>query len=152
MSGLFPVAAGYAKWYRLRLTMDVVMSPRPLSSLSPTAAWIVGLLAGFVGTSVALVVPLIGVLIYAVLAAGLVLRSRARAAVGGGLLLMTGLWFTYLDQSMKARCEAMNTASGSCTVIDPIGSLIPALTFALAGTALSVYALFLGKRSLRGGE
>lgn len=64
MSGLFPVAAGYAKWYRL-------------------------------GTFVALFVPLIGVLIYAVLAAGLVLRSRARAAIGGGLLLTTGVWFTY---------------------------------------------------------
>lgn len=132
--------------------MDLVMSRRPLSSLGPTAAWIVGLLAGFVGTLVALVVPLIGVLIYAVLAAGLVLRSRARAAIGGGLLLTTGVWFTYLDQSMKAQCEAMNTASGSCTVVDPSGSLVAPLTFVLTGSALSVYALFFGKRSLRGGE
>jgi len=121
--------------------MDVVISRRPLSSLGPTAAWIVGVLAGLVGTFVALFAPVIGVLIYALLAAGLVLRSRARAAIGGGLLLTTGLWFTYLDQSMKARCEAMNTTSGSCTVVDPIGSLIPALTFLLVGAALSVYAL-----------
>ena len=128
------------------------MSRRPLSSLGPTAAWIVGVLAGFVGTLVALVVPLIGVLIYAVLAAGLVLRSRARAAIGGGLLLTTGVWFTYLDQSMKARCAAMNTASGSCTVVDPNGSLVAPLTFVLTGAALSAYALVLGKRSLRGGE
>ena len=86
------------------------------------------------------------------LAAVLVLRARARAAIGGGLLLTTGLWFTYLDQSMKAQCEAMNTARGSCTVVDPIGSLVPALTFLLTGAALSIYALVLGKRSLRGGE
>lgn len=118
-----------------------MISRRPLSSLGPAAAWIVGVLAGLVGTFVALFAPVIGVLIYALLAAGLVLRSRARAAIGGGLLLTTGLWFTYLDQSMKARCEAMNTTSGSCTVVDPIGSLIPALTFLLVGAALSVYAL-----------
>ena len=46
----------------------------------------------------------------------------------------------------------MNTASGSCKVVDPIGSLVPALTFVLVGAVLSIYALFFGKRSLRGGE
>ncbi len=132
--------------------MDVVISRGPLSSLGPTAAWIVGVLAGVVGTFVALFIPLIGVLIYAVLAAGLVLRSRARAAIGGGLLLTTGVWFTYLDQSMKAQCQAMNTGSGSCTVIDANGTLVAPLTFVLTGAALSAYALFFGKRSLRGGE
>ena len=127
-------------------------SQTPLADLHPTAAWVLGLLWGVVGTFVALFVPLFGVLIYAVLAGMLVLRARARAAIGGGLLLTTGLWFTYLDQSMRARCEAMNTASGSCTVVDPVGSLVPAVTFLLVGAALSVYALFFGKRSLRGGE
>jgi hypothetical protein len=54
---------------------------------------------------------------------------------------------------MIDRCAAMNSASGSCTVIDANGTLIPALTFVFAGAALSVYALgVLGKRSLRGGE
>jgi len=127
-------------------------SHAPLADLHPGAAWVLGVLWGIVGTFVALLVPLLGVLIYAVLAAVLVLRARARAAIGGGLLLTTGLWFTYLDQSMKAQCEAMNTARGSCTVVDPIGSLVPALTFLLTGAALSIYALVLGKRSLRGGE
>jgi hypothetical protein len=97
-------------------------------------------------------VPLLGVLIYAVLAAGLVLRARAKAAIGGGLLLSTGLWFAYLHHSMIDRCAATNSANGSCTIIDANGTLIPALTFVFAGAALSVYALFFGNRSLRGGE
>ena len=53
---------------------------------------------------------------------------------------------------MIDRCAAMNSAGGSCTVIDANGTLIPALTFVFVGAALSVYALFFGKRSLRGGE
>jgi len=96
-------------------------------------------------------VPLFGVLIYAVLAAGLVLSARAKGAIGGGLLLTTGLSFAYVHQSMIEQCAAMNSANGSCTVIDANGTLIPALTFVFAGAALSVYA-FLGKRSVRGGE
>jgi len=94
-------------------------------------------------------VLLFGVVIYAVLAAGLVLRARAKAALSGGLLITTGIFFAYVHQSMIDQCAAMN---GSCTVIDANGTLIPALTFVFAGAALSVYALFFGKRSLRGGE
>ena len=129
------------------------MRYRPsLRALSPTAAWAFGVLSGLVGTLLTLYVQLFGVLIYAVLAAGLVLRAREKAAIGGGLLLTTGLCFAYLHQSMIDRCAAMNSAGGSCTVIDANGTLIPALTFVFVGAALSVYALFFGKRSLRGGE
>jgi hypothetical protein len=129
-----------------------VRSQAPLAALHPTATWALGVLCALVGTFLAPYVPLFGVLIYAVLAAGLVLRARARAAIGGGLLLTTGLCFAYVHQSMIDRCAAMNTASGSCTVVDPNGTLIPALTFVFVGAVLSVYALFFGKRSLRGGE
>lgn len=126
------------------------MRPRPsLAALSATAAWAFGVLCGLVGTLLTLYVQLFGVLIYAALSAGLVLRAREKAAIGGGLLLTTGLCFAYLHQSMIDRCAAMN---GSCTVIDANGTLIPALTFVFVGAALSVYALVLGKRSLRGGE
>jgi hypothetical protein len=133
-----------------------VRSQRPISQLGPTGAWFLGVLWGVVGTFETLLVPLVGVLVYGVLAAALILRARARAAIGGGMLLTTGVWFAYLDQSMKARCEAMNSANGSCTVLDPIGSMLPALTFVLVGAALSVYGFgvlgVFGKRSLRGGE
>ena len=126
-------------------------STRTPSALHPTWAWILGLAAGFIGTWVAVLEPIFGVPIYALVALGLLLRGP-RAAFGGAMLFMTGLWFAYFHSSMVQRCEAANTSSGSCTVIDANGTLIPALTFLLAGAALSVYALFFGKRSLRGGE
>ena len=122
-----------------------------LSALHPTRAWLLGLAAGFIGTWIAILEPLIGVPIYALVAIGLLLRGP-RAAFGGAMLFMTGLWFAYFHYSMIQRCESANTSSGSCTVIDANGTLIPALTFLLAGTALSVYALVLGNRSVRGGE
>jgi hypothetical protein len=129
----------------------MLRSTRTPSALHPTWAWILGLAAGFIGTWIAILVPLFGAPIYGLVAIGLLLRGP-RAAFGGAMLFMTGLWFAYFHSSMIQRCEAANTSSGSCTVIDANGTLIPALTFLLAGTALSVYALFLGKRSLRGGE
>lgn len=129
----------------------MMQSRRTPSALHPTWAWILGLSAGFVGTWIAILEPIFGVPIYALVASGLLLRGP-RAAFGGAMLFMTGLWFAYFHYSMIRTCEAANTSSGSCTVIDANGTLIPALTFVLAGTALSVYALVLGKRSLRGGE
>jgi hypothetical protein len=108
--------------------------------MHPTAAWLVGLLAGLVGMLVAALAPTVGVPVLALIALVLVLRGP-RAAIGGGMLLATGLWFSYFHFSMIARCEAMNTASGSCTVVDANGTLLPALTFVAAGAALSVYAL-----------
>jgi hypothetical protein len=89
------------------------------------------------------------VLIYAVLAAILVLRGP-RAAFGGASLLATGLWFTYWHFQSIDRCAAQNSATGSCHVIDASGTAIPALTFVVVGAALSIYAL-LGNRSPRAG-
>jgi hypothetical protein len=66
------------------------------------------------------------------------------------MLLATGLWFVYLDRSMTATCEAMNTRGGFCEVINPMPSQLMALGFVVAGALLSVYVL--GKRSVRGGE
>jgi hypothetical protein len=129
----------------------MLRSTRAPSALHPTWAWILGLAAGFIGTWIAILAPIPGVAIYALVAIGLVLRGP-RAAFGGAMLFMTGLWFAYFHGSMLARCAAANTSSGSCMVIDANGTLIPALTLLLAGTALAVYALFFGKRSLRGGE
>jgi len=130
------------------------MRSRPsLAVLSPTAAWAFGVLCGLVGAFLTFYVQLFGVLIYGLLAAGLVLGARAKAAIGGGLLLTTGLCFAYWHQSMIDQCAAMNSAGGSCTIIDASGTLIPALMFVFAGAALSVYGLgVFGKRSLRGGE
>ena len=127
-------------------------STRTLSALHPTWAWLLGLTAGFIGTWIAALAPIVGVPILGLVALGLVLRGP-RAAIAGGMLLATGLWFSYFHYSMIARCAEMNTSSGSCQIIDANGTLVPALTFLMAGALLSVYALgVLGKRSVRGGE
>ena len=57
---------------------------------------------------------------------------------------------TFTHFSMLQRCAEMNSASGSCTVVDASGTALPALVFVATGAALSVYAL--GNRSVRGGE
>jgi hypothetical protein len=72
---------------------------------------------GLVGTWFVLFVPLYGLPLFAILATALVLRGP-RAAFGGAILLMTGLWFTYLDLSMKARCAEMNHDGGFCQVMN----------------------------------
>lgn len=124
----------------------MLRSTRAPSPLHPTWAWLLGLAAGFVGTWISILATVYGVPIYALVAAGLLLRGP-RAAFGGGMLFMTGLWFAYFHASMLARCAAANTASGSCTVIDASGTLIPALAFVLAGAGLSVYALGNARRA-----
>ncbi len=118
--------------------------------LPPLRAWVLGMAIGAVGTWFFLWFLPYGLLIYAMLAAVLVLRGP-RAAFSGALLLATGLWFTYWHFKMLADCAARNSATGSCQVVDANGTAVPALTFVLVGAALSIYAL-LGKRSPRAGE
>ena len=86
----------------------------------------------------------------AVAIALLVAFASRQPSMGGGLLLTLGLWMTYGHFSMLQRCADMNSATGSCTVVDASGTALPAIVFVLAGAILSIYAL--GKRSVRGGE
>jgi hypothetical protein len=118
-------------------------------AMPPLTAWLVGLTVGIVATWLTLLLMPYGLLVSVLVAVALILVGP-RAALGGGMLLATGLWFVYIDRSMKATCEAMNTAQGFCEVIDPTTTLILALSFVVAGVFLSLYAL--GKRSVRGGE
>jgi hypothetical protein len=115
----------------------------------PPVAWVIGLAVGALGTWLTLLLMPFGLLVYVLVAVALVLVGH-RAALGGGMLLASGLWFVYLDRSMTATCEAMNSRGGFCEVIDPMPSQLMALGFAVAGGLLSIYAL--GKRSVRGGE
>jgi len=118
--------------------------------LPPLRAWVLGMAIGAVGTWFFLWFLPYGLLIYAMLAAVLVLRGP-RAAFSGALLLATGLWFTYWHFKMLAglrRAEQRDrlVSGGRCE-----RNAVPALTFVLVGAALSIYAL-LGKRSPRAGE
>jgi hypothetical protein len=118
-------------------------------TMPPLMAWLVGLAVGVVATWLSLLLMPYGLLVYVLVTVALILVGP-RAALGGGMLLATGSWFVYIDRSMKATCEAMNTSQGFCEVIDPTRTLVLALSFVVVGALLSVYAL--GKRSVRGGE
>jgi hypothetical protein len=107
--------------------------------VDPTAGWVLGLLTGFVGTWVAVLVPFIGVPIYALVALALVLRGP-RAAVAGGMLLMTGVWFAYLQYQQLVNCEAFNARGGICQMGDTRGNTTIVFVFVAAGAALSIYA------------
>jgi hypothetical protein len=126
-------------------------STRTPSALHPTWAWILGLAAGFIGTWIAALVPIVGVPILALVALALVLRGP-KAAVGGAMLLATGLWFAFFEYQQLANCDAINATNGVCQMGDTTSNTAIVFAFVFAGAALSVYALFLGKRSLRGGE
>ena len=118
-------------------------------AMPPLTAWLVGFVVGVVATWLTLLLMPYGLLVYVLVAVALILVGP-RAALGGGMLLATGLWFVYLDRSMTAQCEAWNTRGGFCEVINPMPSQLMALGFVVAGALFSIYAL--GKRSVRGGE
>ena len=122
-----------------------------LSTLHPIWAWALGLAAGLIGTWIAALVPVVGVPILALVALALVLREP-RAAIGGGMLLATGLWFAYFQYNQIANCDAINATGGVCQMGDTSANTTIVFMFIAAGAAFSIYALFLGKRSLRGGE
>lgn len=105
--------------------------------------------AGFIGTWLAALVPIVGVLFYALVAIALVLVGPALAA-GSAMLLTTGLWFAYFESSQMSNCEHVNATGGLCQMGDTTTNVGIVLAFVAAGAALSVYAL--GKRSVRGGE
>jgi len=113
---------------------------RPLSAIHPTAEWVLGLLTAFVGAWVAALVPIVGTPVSGLVALALVLRGP-RAAVGGGMLLMTGLWFAYFQYQQLANCDAFNAHGGICQMGDTSGNTAIVLVFVSVGAALSVYAL-----------
>ena len=103
-------------------------------------AWILGLLAGLIGTWVAALVPIVGVPVLALVALALILRGP-RAAIGGGMLLATGLWFAYFQYQQIANCDTFNATGGFCQMGDTSVNTAIVLVFSAAGAALSVYAL-----------
>jgi hypothetical protein len=114
-------------------------------TMPPLTAWLVGLAVGVVATWLTLLLMPFGLLLSVLVAVALILVGP-RAALGGGMLLATGVWFVYIDRSMKATCDAMNTAQGFCEVIDPTTTLVLALSFVVAGALLSVYCVAKAKQ------
>ena len=118
----------------------------------PASAWVFGGLLGLavVGSTSIGAVNMLAFPVALAIALLLVFASR-QPAMGGGLLVTLGLWMTYIHFSMIQRCAEMNSASGSCTVVDASGTAYPAIAFSVCGVLLSLYGLR-GKRSVRGGE
>jgi hypothetical protein len=111
--------------------------------------WILGLAASVYATWIAILEPFIGLPIAVAVLCALLLRTRSWA-MGGAMLLATGLWFSYFHLASIQRCAQLNSATGSCTVVDASGTAYPAMAFVVCGVILSLYGL--GKRSARGGE
>jgi hypothetical protein len=116
-------------------------------AVRPAAAWVFGALMGlaviatlYVGRGFMLTFP-----VAVALALVFVFASR-QPAMGGGLLLALGVWMTYGHFSMLQRCAAMNSATGSCTVVDASGTAVPAIAFALAGALVSLYCVAKAKQ------
>lgn len=100
---------------------------------------LVGAMVGAVGTWLALLLPMVGLLAYT--AAGIGLVRLRRAAPAGGALLATGAWFASLTHRMIANCDAINRGGGICQMGDTTVGTLTSLAFLAAGMLLSVYGL-----------
>jgi hypothetical protein len=105
-----------------------------------TTWWFFGAIVGasllFSMTRNVLALPLI----IAVLVA-LVVRSPERAALGGGALIPTGLWFLYELRAAVERCAAANGPHGSCEIYGVPEQAIAMGLYVAVGVGLTGYAV-----------
>ena len=71
----------------------------------------------------------------------LVVRSAERAALGGGALIPTGLWFLYELRAAVERCTAMNGPNGSCEIYGVPEQAIAMGLYIAVGMGLTAYAV-----------
>lgn len=72
----------------------------------------------------------------------LVLRSRERAAFGGGALVPTGLWFLYELRAAVERCAEMDRSpSGSCAIYGVEEQALAMGLYVAVGIGLTAYAV-----------
>jgi hypothetical protein len=109
--------------------------------------WLFGAVVGasllFSMTRNVLALPLI-VAIFIVL----VVRSPERAALGGGALIPTGLWFLYELRAAVERCAAANGPHGSCEIYGVPEQAIAVGLYVAVGVGLTAWAA-LRSRSAR---
>jgi len=71
----------------------------------------------------------------------LVLRSPERAALGGGALIPTGLWFLYGLRVAVERCAEMDRSpSGSCSIYGVNEQAVAMGLYVAVGVGLTAYA------------
>ena len=103
---------------------------------------LVGLLLGAVAVPLfmAAFAPL-GFVLFAALMALATVRRESRA-LGGGLLVASGLWWVYFVRQAVERCDALNRQpGGSCAIYGTDEQLVLAGCVALVGALLVALAL-----------
>ena len=72
----------------------------------------------------------------------LVVRSPERAALGGGALIPTGLWFLYQLRAAVDRCDAMgHSPRGGCEIYGVPEAAIAMSLYVVVGIGLTAYAV-----------
>ena len=78
----------------------------------------------------------LGFIVFAALA-GLAAARRESRALGGGILIASGLWWVYFIRQAVERCEALNRQpSGSCAIYGTDEQLVLAGCVAVVGILL----------------
>jgi len=79
-------------------------------------------------------------LIFAILVV-LAVRSPERAALGGGALIPTGLWFLYALRVAVEQCAAANGPRGSCEIYGVPEQAVAIGLYVAVGIGLTAYAV-----------
>lgn len=103
--------------------------------------WVLGAVAGVACLWIMIFSPFVFPLMLAVLVV-LVVRSPERAALGGGALIPTGLWFLYQLRGAVERCAEMDRSpSGSCQIYGVEEQALAMSLYVAVGIGLTLYAL-----------
>ena len=110
-------------------------------TIAPWARWwFVGAATGITLLWVAIFSPIAFPLALVMLVI-LVVRSPERAALGGGALIPTGLWFLFALRTAVERCAAANGPHGSCEIYGVPEQAIAMGLYVAVGIGLTAYAL-----------
>ena len=107
--------------------------------------WLFGALTGITMLYVMVFSPIAFPLALAALVV-IVLRSPERAALGGGALVPTGLWFLNALRGAVARCaEIDRSPTGSCSIYGVEDQALAMSLYVLVGLGLTAYAALRGR-------
>jgi hypothetical protein len=102
--------------------------------------WLFGAVVGITVLGVMILSPIASPLALVLLVV-LVVRSPQRAALGGGALIPTGLWFLYQLRAAVERCDAMgHSPRGGCDIYGVPEQAIAMGLYTAVGVGLTAYA------------
>lgn len=117
------------------------MQTRPVTSPPWATWWVFGAVVGITLLGVMIFSPIAFPVAFAVLVV-LVVRSPERAALGGGALIPTGLWFLYHLRAAVERCDAMgHSPRGGCDIYGVPEQAIAIGLYTAVGVGLTAYAV-----------